>query len=720
MDSYRQKLYDDIKASSNMVSGQEYRELTCAIAQVASDMVVKTLGPYGSTTMIDEGTGFTYPTKDGWSCLNKLTFTDPTYNTIYNMLKKISFNSVTSVGDGTTTAMVAANFFISALYDGFIKKLTADKKVFRQADFIEAMNKVYQDTENYLKTNKFVRQVDMDGDFSDIYRIAYIATNGNEEFSHTIQKIYQETKNPHIQVDMDPTGADTSYTIQKGYKFNTHVLNFPSYANDESGAIVYKDNPRRVVIFDHNVTFQMHEKIIGGLIGLSQRDDFELIIMAPYFDDIISSWMNSQVQKMVQAHQIPRMMLVQIPTTMNIHKNTLYDLTVLTNGQIFDEAKVRAFNILHHNQTHEKEEDKIDDPMFSLEQYSFGSPEEVLQRCLGHIRSIIFNKSEGFIQDYEGIVNKQMYEELIREARSDYESRKEKALKTLGGTLDKEYMFAQMRWIRLSGSTGVIKVGGLSDIQQRTDKDAIDDAVLACRSAFENGYVRGMNLEILSYLKKCLKIKEMSRDTEDYEFEILNMLYTCFYLTSLKVLENKHPALDRQRTIKIVDSEVDGDQIMSFATTDMRFSNQSVLDFLIENDKHYDYNLRTEVCHDPNAWEVVNSSATDVEILRAVINVLTTVITSNQFVSSTRRFDSKVLDSKSMERRLKDERLTEMNKVNAIVDAIVSNENYEILRDIFQPEFPQFSPTISNFESDSSKDVDQALRDSCDNLNTVF
>ena len=231
MDSYRQKLYDDIKASSNMVSGQEYRELTCAIAQVASDMVVKTLGPYGSTTMIDEGTGFTYPTKDGWSCLNKLTFTDPTYNTIYNMLKKISFNSVTSVGDGTTTAMVAANFFISALYDGFIKKLTADKKVFRQADFIEAMNKVYQDTENYLKTNKFVRQVDMDGDFSDIYRIAYIATNGNEEFSHTIQKIYQETKNPHIQVDMDPTGADTSYTIQKGYKFDAHVLNFDACTN---------------------------------------------------------------------------------------------------------------------------------------------------------------------------------------------------------------------------------------------------------------------------------------------------------------------------------------------------------------------------------------------------------------------------------------------------------------------------------------------------------
>ena len=662
-------LYKDIMSSSNVVSGVEYRELVCTIAQIASDMVVKTLGPYGSTTVIDEGTGFTYPSKDGWTCLSKLQFTDPTYNTIYQMLKKISFNSVTTVGDGTTTAMVAANNFLRYMYEEFIPEVEKEG-AFRQASFIQSMEEVYRYLEELLRTNPNVQTIDPEGSFRDIYRIAHIATNGNQLFSEIIQKIYQETKNPNIQVELDPNASETTYVTQVGYKFSAHVLSFHAYVNDGSGSIVFKNKPRRTVIFDHSVTFQQHEKILGALIGLANRDNFELVIMAPYFDDIVSTWIQSQVDNCIAKRQYPSLMLMQVPMTTNLQRKTLSDLCMLTNGQLFDEPKVKAFNIMLHNQTHDPDQ-RIDDPMFSLKEYTFENPEEILQRCLGMVQSIFIDKNEAFIQDYDGIRNQQMYDAVIKEATEDYQERLRKAVKTIGGTLDKDFMFAQMRYIKLTGSTGVIRVGAVSDIQQRTDKDTIDDAVLACKSAFENGYVRGMNLEILTILRNLMKGETRLLNVE-YEQRIYEMLYNCFYMTSLEVMNNKHRYHGTKRRVTALIPEHTPEVI--------NLSSPEILDLCISDQRVLDYNLRTETMSPKGKWEVINSTATDIEILRAVINVLTTIITSNQYISVTKRFDAAATNEKALTRRLEEDYRFSKSRMNGVMDALAENENYDLLQ----------------------------------------
>lgn len=678
MSYIRDALYNEIASNSNVISGEEYRELVCAVSQVASDMVVKTLGPYGSTTVIDDGTGFTYPSKDGWSCLSKLQFTDPTYNSIFNMLKKISFNSVTTVGDGTTTAMVAANNFLRQMYTDFIPKVK--DAGFRQADFIDTMTDAYNALEYALKNNKNIQRINDEGDFSDIYKVAYVATNGNHEFAEIIQKIYQETHNPNIQVTMDKDSA-TTYEIQQGYKFDARTLNYPAYVNSDSGVIDYKNHPCKVVIFDHNVTFQMHEKILGALSGIAQRDKLEIIIMAPYFDDIVTSWIDSSVQRMAQNRMVPNIMLVQIPITAAIQRKSISDLAVLVNSQIFDEAKVKAFNILLHNQTH-SEEEQINDSMFSLEQYSFESPEEVIRRCLGTIKSIVINKTEGFLQDYEDVASPVQLNAIVTEAKEAYDNMKAKALKTIGGMLDKDFLFTQMRYIKLKGSTGVIKVGAFSDIQQRCDKDALDDAVLACRSAYENGYVRGMNVELLSILHDWIYNPEVNPINGVYSGEVLLMLYKCFYQTSIQVLSNKQPNNDTMRLVS-VQTETVPDNLHPINTLKIQLNNPGILDMIITDNNKYDYNLRTEEIHGIGAWEVINSAATDIEILRAVVNVLTTVITSNQFLSVTRRYDARINSERTMQTRLAEDARIIKNKVNAAIETIVSHPEYDMLQGVF-------------------------------------
>lgn len=676
MDYIRSALYDDIVSNSNVISGKEYRELICAIAQVASDMVVKTLGPYGSTTVIDDGSGFTYPSKDGWSCLSKLQFTDPTYNTIYSMLKKVSFNSVTTVGDGTTTAMVAASNFLKKMYGEFIPLIEKEGSGFRQATFIEDLMKVYDTVEENLRKNPNIKTIDTDGDFSDIRKIAYVATNGNTVYADMIQEIYKATGNPYIHVTMDKI-PETTYEIQKGYKFDARTINFPSYINDSTGIINNVNHPQRIIVFDHNVTFQSHQTIIGSISQLASRDNIEVMILAPYFDDIVTSWIDSSVQKLVQSHQKPNIMLIQVPTTLSLHRQTLSDLCVLTNAQMFDDAKVKAFNILYHNQTH-PESEQIKDDILTLEKYNFSSPGEIIDRCLGTTKSVVITRTEGFIQDYEDIANKVQYRNILKESEETYKNEKAKAMRTIGGALDKEFLFTQMRYIKLKGSTGVIKVGGISDIQQRCDKDSLDDAVLACRSAFENGYVRGMNIEILRILNNMLSDSSDIQLPEGiYTERIATMLMGCIYETSLQVIRNKRPNDDEFARIRIIENE---DDVRALDAHYMTIKNFGILDVLIISDKYYDYDLRKEEFHTRDMWEVVNSTATDIEILRAIVNVLAMIITSNQFLSMTRRYDPRVTDEKSLEHRMEDESKLVTNKVNAALSAVSTNiENNEIL-----------------------------------------
>ena len=694
--SYFDDVYEKVIGDCNVVNGEEYKAMVMAIAKVASDTVKATLGPYGSTTVVDEGNGFIYPTKDGWACLSKLQFTDPTHNTIYNILKKISFNSVTTVGDGSTTAIVAAYHFLD-----LFSKYDFNKNVeFRQADFIEEFKDFAKDLEEELRKNENIIKINPEGDYKDIYNVAYISTNGNDKFSEIIQNIYKITNNPNIQVKMEKI-PETTYEIQKGYKFDARVLNYPVYVNDDSNIINYKDHPCNVIIFNHNVNYQSHKTLIEGISNIASKANHDILILAPYFDDIITSIIDRLVQKMYQENQVPNIMLIQTANALG-QRVTLNDLAVLTNTTIFDETKLKIFNMLVHNQTHGKDE-KLEDETLGVTADSDTQPIDIIMSSIGTIRSIVINKNEAFLQDYDTIANKNKYEDIMREAEEDYRNAKEKSLKTIAGTLDKDYLFKQMRYIKLKGLMGVIKVGGLSDIEQRCDKDAIDDAVLACKSAYENGIVRGLNLEILSIIKNIYGYeynpynKYESSNIIDHDFfinddeklpgkikcdyfegmftlndklynyyqDICHLIAGCFYETTLDVLANKEPDNTRDREVHLHSKDYIDKKIS-------RLSNINIIDTAIQHKNVYDYDLVTDELNPMNHWKVVTSTETDIEILKAVVNILVTIITSNQFISLTRRYDPVSNDKKRLESRLEEDTKILENKITTIMKSVGS------------------------------------------------
>lgn len=608
------EIYNDIISGTNIVSGKEYRDIMCTISQLASDMVVQTLGPYGATTMLDTGTGFTYPTKDGWSALNKLKFNDPIYNTAFNLLKQISFNSVNSVGDGTTTAMVAANAFLQNI----ISLKLDERSDFDQASFRADVEKVKNNIIDTL-TNRYSKRVEPgEKGIETIRQIAYIATNGNDKVADMIANIFRETSNLNIHVQMDDSD-EIKYDIESGYKLDAKMLNFYAYVNSDGKR--YIDHNDRILIIDHSVTYVDHKFLISSLSQYAEKINGTILIFAPYFDDTISRQIGLAVQNMANAKMVPNIALVQVPVTTSLQKKSLKDLSVLTAASIFDTTKVKIFNTMVYNATHEE---KMDESIYDLDPEKYDYPEEVISKSLGTAKTIEFSETEGFIRDYEDIVSSTQYNGILDEAKNEYETAREKANRVMNGTMDKDYLDAHMRYIKLLGKTGVIKVGGASEIEKKCDKDSIDDAVLACRSAWTHGYIRGMCLDTL---KAITNYNNLYPDhTGEYKEIALKALEVAFSTVAMAVLNNKCAPTVKQSTWY--------EHAESYQT------NVDILASCVDEDLCYD--IRTNTFYDETEYPIINSLATDVQVLRATVGVLTMVITSNQFLSMTKQYDRKI------------------------------------------------------------------------------
>ena len=111
-------LDEDVRSGMNIVDGTEYKKAFTAVSHATAEVLKNTLGPFGRTTVIDDGSSH-YITKDGWNIVNRLGFGQPLYNTLYSFIKDASYNLVEKVGDGTTTVIVAA--------DEFIRQMEQDK-----------------------------------------------------------------------------------------------------------------------------------------------------------------------------------------------------------------------------------------------------------------------------------------------------------------------------------------------------------------------------------------------------------------------------------------------------------------------------------------------------------------------------------------------------------------------------------------------------------------
>lgn len=654
---------EDLVSGSNVLSESEYRNIVLAISEFACSIVTKTLGPYGKTTNIDDST-FTAPTKDGWTVLRNLKFSDPLYNSIYNVINQISFDLVTKVGDGTTSAMTGANIFLHAILAEIENKDSVLYKT-RQSDLLDHITAVKDRIISRLRKSEEIKTIDTDGDYEDIYQIAYVSSNGNEKLSREIQQIYKETQNPNIYVTLD-SGDELKSEIQDGYKYDGMVLRHKVYVNSDDGTYI-TDTPIYVAVFNHNVTYNEHKNIISALSRFATSHNTSVLIVAPYFDDIITNIMNTTINTFVQNRQVPNIILMQTALAGPADRLAMDDFNLLTNGQIFDYGKVRALNVTMHNLDPKNEKNKIEDDLLDIEQYNFETPDQLIETCVGQINHAIISEKYIIISRYESVVNEDLYNRTISEIKEEFIEISRRTNKS-SNMLSKDYMQAQQRYIKMLGKMGAIKVGAQTELEKHCLKDSVDDAVLACRSAFNNGYIRGLNLTTLNIIRDLIEYHVSDNTAEGIEYgrkdlAILELFYSVFLEMSLSVLRNKYPDINY-----IEDGVEVNTEAKYYVTEDVNgepahiaYTNSSLMDYAIRSGKTFDL-VKDELTE---KWTVINSLSTDIEILNSVVGVLSILLTSDQFISLNKQYDKKMSRRLMLEREQEKAEAIELGKLNA-------------------------------------------------------
>lgn len=604
--------YETVKAGMNIVNGDEYKEAFVGVSHAAADVLKKTLGPYGHTTVIDDGIN-RYSTKDGWSLVQRISFGDPLYNTMYGFIKKISFSLVTRVGDGTTTAIVAADAFIHEMMEN-----EAFKK-YRQRDLLNAMLDVKKVIIEKLYSEKYFHSIPDDGKYDAIYNIAYTSTNENAEIASMIQKIYKETMNPNIYVNVGPS-KETSMAIDKGYRLDCGPKGLSAFANNDEREFTSK-NGVFIFFIDHNVTYTDHWQILQDLMDYAITNGRQIMVFAPYFDTMVTDRIGSFTDSVVRQNKLPPLMMVQVPYSNSMQKNMFNDAAIIAGAQVFNtgclDACLQAYL--------KKNRDGTDAPeaiMLKDLNPNYMTPMDLIRDYCGISADI--TASDEFVMFNTYNTENPLYKNRLLEIKNTYEQVVVETADQITA-VNKKLMEARLRYIRFYGVMGTINIGGSSEAEKQCLKDSVDDAVLACRSAYERGYVKGMNLATLGAIQDA--IYDHSIDTEDKFMNqlyktILKTLFKVFKIVARAVMDNKYP-----------DAKPDDNLWLRHTTNSDEIIQTAI-------DQNWGFNIVKD-SFEKDELHVVNSVVADEEILNACVSILTYILTSNQLLSVNRTFDTK-------------------------------------------------------------------------------
>jgi len=423
--------------SKKLFFNQEARKKLQIGIDLAANAVGSTLGARGKGVIIAPGYGhMPIVTKDGVTVAKSIFIDDEVENVGVMMIRSASQKTVDDAGDGTTTSAVLAQSMITAGLDAIEKEGTNTQAV--KAGIELAVNAIVEALKSIsipVKDNDTLKSV------------ATISANNDELIGSKIAEAYEKIgKNGILTIERSHT-VDTYVTVMEGSEMVRGYSNDKFVTNQAKMTVEY-DNPLIMVI-----DYEIHtiKELIPLMEDFSKVYDFRnqpLIIIARGFDGEPHNTM--VVNKLKNGAKV---CLIEAPNA--YQKEALIDIATLTGATLIEDAmglKPEHSRVIH----------------------------------LGSCKRIVVSKTSTLI--IEGGGEKASIEEL--------KSSIQKIIDESEGNLQKKDIY-ERRLARLSGSIGVIYVGGATDLEQKERHDRVDDANRAVKSAIEEGIVPGGGVALI-------------------------------------------------------------------------------------------------------------------------------------------------------------------------------------------------------------------------------
>lgn len=647
----------------NVISKEDFENRINKVFEILWSRLSTSFGPGGAGSFISIYPNY-YSTKDGFTIMKNIAFDKKLDQVISDMVMTICSRLNFTVGDGTTTAVIATRSAHKSYLDNkdyFNENFILPRDILKRLDILK--NRILSEID---KVATPIRSDDQKELRENIEKIVYISSNGNEELTEMIGSLYEELMYPAISVAIAQDGI-TKSTITKGYKLDI-ALTDKLYINNDNGTMLLGGSD--ILIFDHKVMRETYELILKPLSQECKARGRHLICIAPYYDEnalngIIRQDLNVEYRKENDINLV----LMACSRVAGHAKVLLEDLSMLLGTTIISpQIETEVLDTIRENSGNIYSVFNIDDRKIEGLTYAFIADEE--QKLLSLGRYIAdgkkgFNEAKPEMEirpGYADVLNlglkessfsgfyydEPTYEKYLKVAKEELEETRKKCEKI--GTFSVELNQKQQRVYSLGLKNAIIEVGSTSEISQGYLKDTVDDAVKAAASAYNNGVVLGCNVSTIRIIEKML-----CDEIDKLDYTLLKMLldgYKEVYKTVLmNAFENSNITLENytgEKPLEVFGTDISSiaknvyglfassaieeiaDGIVKGKTNPMDYLPDNVYDFLISVSSKY--NEVFDIASRTFTKDVINSAETDKEILKATIDLLGLLITGNQLV----------------------------------------------------------------------------------------
>lgn len=570
---------------SNIVDQKTLRKVQLSTLEKIYEVISKTAGPYGSSTMISHSQRLTEYSKDGHKVLTNIKFFKPLEQSIHDELLSITEHVVGTVGDGTTTAVQLAYLIFRELCSDYFIDIEHE---YSPHQIISA----FQDIVKLINENIESSRRDMTLD--DVYNICMISTNGNKMVSEDISNIYKKFGNSvHIQLGT----SNTESSILKEYDgivFNKGFSS-PSFINKSDTNSVNMRNPKIYYFADPVDTPEM----IGLFMNIFKKNIYDhyidkteqyepTVILVPSISQDIKSELED-IEKIFYAYDTANRRNNKPPfciiSGVNSTVNNISDIVTLcgcpsirkfinpdVQKQAIEEGTAPSIdNITDFYGT----ADMID---IDINRTKIINPKEMFDNNA----PISEDGSRPFSNTYTALI--EFYKNQIKISSQSKEDI------NLIGNLKRKLHFLQSNLVEYL-------VGGISASDRDNIKDLAEDAILNCRSASEYGVGYGAYFE---GFVASLYVNNIYNDDDKLKKKIIEIIVKSYN----ELMSNLY---------KTVFSEDKIDGLINESLT-----------------KGCPMNLRTKSYDE----SVLSSIKTDQVILDAISKIITIMYTSNQALLS--------------------------------------------------------------------------------------
>ena len=532
---------------NNIISGEKLKAIQQKVLCDLKEAIIHSMGPAGSNSLILRGASdadiVAEYSKDGNKIIKNIKYQYPIEMAIKSEIENATRHIEKEVGDGTSSVVVMSSLIFDALCE-------CEKEGKFPSNPYETM-RIFKEVVSEI--SKSIKDAGRVCTLDDIYDIAYISTNGNDDIACQLEEIYKEYgMNVFIDVSASTNGntyvkSYNGVTIEAGYSDPAMINNIERGSARIRSTANYPvriyhfaepiDTPEQLALFQSIIETNIVEKRFNRR---NPEPEIPTVILAPQISRDAQAYMRRIIQML---HQFDESSYSQKP-----------QLLIVTNYIGLDENYVDHISTLCGCKPIKK---YIDDKIQKQDQESGLAPtlDNVCEfyGTAGEVEadsvttkfvdpSLMYEMKDGqVVVDENGNPKySTTYNNIVNFLEAEY-----KSLSSQGGHAGA--LGALKRQLNAVKSNMVeLFIGGISISDRDSLRDLVEDAVLNTRSAAKYGVGYGANT--MGYYVTTKWLKSVDVDTDNQKilfFALINRAYRGIIKSLYRTIINDEKVLDK-------------------------------------------------------------------------------------------------------------------------------------------------------------------------------